>query len=303
MNKPVQILLLFALLPMVGMAREETLEERKQRIVRKYLRENMTITQSDMYVPSDLPSEDEEIINSEKFQGVDIGIEREEGSPSQIIRPPQQRPMPVPRADSNWLLDNSDEIDDPYADPYADPFSSGAMDSGSPWDTYSGTESPQKDKRSDPYRYDPNQRQDENQAMTDGQQRSGFGSSSGFSGRADSFGQQQRERSTYSSGLDLQKRNRTYGSDPSEGLLTSPYPQLDASSSKDAERTQGFQPYKSPYDTQREKRSQQWGAQPEQKQPDYQRPDYQQQWKERNKTWDPTQDDAYTSEMMKQNKR
>lgn len=316
MNKPVQILLLFAFLPMLGMAREETLEERKQRIVRKYLRENATITQSDLVVPSDLPVEDEQVTDSEQFKDAEVDLQRHEGAATPIM-PPQQRP--VPRANSNWLLDDMDEEAD-GSNPYADPYSSGSIDSGdnlwSAWDGTSSrdTQTTRQNRNTDSYRNDPYSRQDSNRGIfggrqqqeysTGGQQGSGFGASS----RTGIFGREQQSgQSGYSSGLNLQgSQTRTYGSDPSEGMLSTPLPQIDSSSRKDEQRrsSQGYQPYKSPYEQQREeRRQQQRGTVPKPEQPEFKRPDSYQQWKERNKTWDPTQDDAYISEMMKKNKR
>lgn len=309
MNKPVQILLLIALFPMIGTAREETLEERKQRIVRKYLRENLVITQSDMVVPSDLP-EDERITDSEKFMDVEVGLDKHDASAAPFIPPP--RPRPVPRADSNWLLDTDETADasDPYADPYASSLQNSGEDLWSTWDNPSvQLESPTRQDRS----YNPYARTDSNQGMQDGrsqqnyssygqQQDSGYGSA--YSGRTDLFGQpRQTDRSVYSSsGFNLQGNSpRTYGSDPSEGLLSSPYPQLDSSSPE--EQKPGYQPYKSPYVQQHEQRSRQWGSPVQQPKQEYKRQDSYQQFKERNKTWNPTQDDAYTSELMQQPKR
>ena len=312
MNKPVQILLLIALFPMIGMAREETLEERKQRIVRKYLREDLAITQSDMVVPTDLP-EDERIKDSEKFLDAEVDLQKHDASATPMM-PPPQRPRPVPRADSNWLLDTEETAD--ASDPYADPFASSSMDFGSEWNTPSEQRETGTSRRE--RSYSPYARSDSSRGMIDGrsqqdpsasgqQQGSGYGSSSIYSGRSDLFGQsRQDERSTYESGVNLQNsRARTYGSDPSEGLLVSPYPQLDASSSREERKpgAQGYKPYRSPYDQQREQRAQQRGSQVQPQKQEYKRSDSYQQFKDRNKTWDPTQDDAYISEMMQQPKR
>ncbi|MDF7801571.1 hypothetical protein P4C99_18985 [Pontiellaceae bacterium B1224] len=305
MNKSVQILLLIALFPMIGNAREETLEERKQRIVRKYMRQSVDITQSDMMIPSGVV-EDERIIDSEKYQDAKVSLQREDTSASPMM-PPPQRPRPVPRADSNWLLGSMDETadaSDPYADLYTDPYASSSIDSGedlwSTWDTASETQaSPTRQDRG----YNPYAQTDGNRGMTDGrsqqiysangqQQNSGFGSS--YSGRTGIFGQ-----SRPTSGYNLQGNGtRSYGSDPSEGLLSSTYPQLDSSSEEEqSSTTQGYQPYKSPYVLQREQRSQQWGSQQQSTQ-EYKRQDSYQQFKDRNKTWNPTQDDAYINEMI-----
>ncbi|MEA2067874.1 MAG: hypothetical protein U9P12_01625, partial [Verrucomicrobiota bacterium] len=118
MSRAVQILLLAVLLPMVGSAREETLEERKQRITRKYLRERVNVSQSDMVVPGDLP-EDERVLDSERFKEPEMDLQRQQPG-AMPLPPPQRRPLPPKKSDSNWLLDSIEEEEtDPYADPFA----------------------------------------------------------------------------------------------------------------------------------------------------------------------------------------
>jgi hypothetical protein len=305
---------------MVGTAREETLEERKQRIVRKYLRERMTITQSDMLVPSDLP-EDERVTASETFKDVAIDLKAQEGSPTVIIPPPQM-PRPVPQTDNNWLLDSMAENTDP-TDPYADPFAASRIDSGDDlWSSYDSTsgqsESSMRGQEYDPYRDNPYAQEGEKRGIFGGRSQEAYssreqqnpmrGSSSVYSSREDLYGSQQRDRSTYNSSLNLpgNRGTRTYGSDPSEGLLTSPFSPSETSTSREDERsrsTQGYQPYKSPYQQQREEQRQWQQGKQQQTAPEFSRPDSYQQWKERNKTWDPTADDAYINESMQKRKR
>jgi len=54
MKRTVQTVLILTLLaPLCCVAREETMEERKQRIMRKYLRERSSIFQSPKIIPID----------------------------------------------------------------------------------------------------------------------------------------------------------------------------------------------------------------------------------------------------------
>ena len=85
---------------------EETLEERKKRIMRKYGSIKTTIMQSDMEVVNAF-NEDERVIASEIMQVDDLQFEREE--PNRMIRQPVVRPN-MQQNQSNWLLD-SEEVD------------------------------------------------------------------------------------------------------------------------------------------------------------------------------------------------
>ncbi|WP_372807548.1 hypothetical protein, partial [Pontiella sp.] len=107
---------------------------------------------------------------------------------------------------------------------------------------------------------------------------------------------------------------RTYGATPGSGLLLdSPYPQIDSQAPKYERRTGAeeekrpgsYTPYKSPYQTRREQQQQKsWsGVDSTTKKQEYQKPNTFEQWKSRNKTYDPTADDAYIDEMMKSNRR
>lgn len=106
MHKVVIFIINLLVVSLCSGAVEETLEERKKRIMRKYVRVKATITQSDIEVIGS-SGEDERVIASEIMQVEDLEFERQE--PGQIIRPPvvqQNRQM----NQSNWLLD-SEEID------------------------------------------------------------------------------------------------------------------------------------------------------------------------------------------------
>lgn len=315
MRKAVQILLLAAvLLPLARAAREETLDERKKRITRKYLRERVNVTQSDMYVPSDLPPEDERVLESEQFKQTEDALTREQPA-TPMPPPPQRRPMPQ-QQESNWLLEG---LDDKERDPYADPF---ALDKpkGAEADTWTPMESNGDsrygaDRQRNPYeRYDPyasRNRYGESPSGTDAARQSPYANQYGTQGnpvQTDRYG-----RSTDQSqppGRTLYTP-RSYGSSPDSGLLGSPFPQLETPSGTDAYRrpgtpreTPGYKPYTSPYQTRQQQRSQQspYGTQRQQRQ-EYIKPDAFKQWKQRNKTWDPTQDDAYTDDLMRQNRR
>ena len=106
MHKVFIFIIQLLLISICSAAVEETLEERKQRIMRKYARIKTTITQSDIEVVN-APSEDERVIASEIMQVEDVRFERHE--PERMIRPPvvQQN---LQMKQSNWLLD-SEEID------------------------------------------------------------------------------------------------------------------------------------------------------------------------------------------------
>ncbi|QBG48867.1 hypothetical protein EGM51_16215 [Verrucomicrobia bacterium S94] len=302
MNKFIHILLMLALLPVVVSAREETLEERKQRIVRKYLRENATITQSEIVVPSEM-EEDERLLESEKFRDTkDMSLEREEPLDKPFIPPPPARP--VPKADVNWLLGDSDEEVTEF-DMYGNPIDSASVESEDnlwSWDRSGkdGTE-----RRRETYSRDGERRAErsvrdyfgrETRVPGDGERASSpFQTDSGLFGRS---------RNTYSSGFGLQGNRRTFGADPEEGLL-SPFPQYRSSDSSQqyggttgsgTQSRQGHQPYQSAYEQEREQRRKQWeglNQNLEKQEEQFKRPDTYQRWKERNKSYDPLADDAY----------
>ena len=128
MKRSILILLTAAVIaPLFSHAAEETMEERKRRITRKYMRARTTITQSEWVVP-ELSVEDKEVLDSEKFKGPEVGLQRQE--PGMMPPPPAPR-RPLPSAeDRNWLLaaDPESSPADPYADPYADPFAAKELD-------------------------------------------------------------------------------------------------------------------------------------------------------------------------------
>lgn len=106
MHKVFIFIIQLLLISICGEAAEETLEERKKRIMRKYGSIKTTIMQSDMEVVN-VFNEDERVIASEIMQVDDLQFEREE--PNRMIRPPVVRPN-MQQNQSNWLLD-SEEVD------------------------------------------------------------------------------------------------------------------------------------------------------------------------------------------------
>ena len=315
MNKAVQILLLAAfLLPMVGHAREETLEERKRRITRKYLRERATLSQSDMLVPVDELPEDGQIADSEKFIQPEVDFERQEGG----VVPPQPQPLrPQPRRETrNWLL-----VEDPMAqdDPYADSFQTELPEEEKkqPLDPWSSWEKPGESSaysRPDS-RYG---RQEEAKPSANGwnsaygDSRPGYTDSRSGQGRNPSaysprsgglFGNQRQESPAQGSLAFPPPRN--YGSSPDTGLLNSPFqtgtPAATRSSENETDRP-GYTPYQSPYRDRRVNQAmQQPGSQTQDQ--EYKRENPFQQWKKKNNTWDPMSDDAYVDELMRKNRR
>ncbi|VGO15963.1 hypothetical protein PDESU_04552 [Pontiella desulfatans] len=318
MQRTVQILLLVALLlPMAGLAREETLEERKTRITRKYLRKRVNISQSDMIVPSDLPQEDERVAASEKYKQADDLLQQQQ-QPSTLPPPQVRRPMPEEK-ESNWLLDDAAEE---LSDPYADPFAIGKPNDSTSdyWALFGGrskdsSSSSSSSRRGEDSRYDPyaSRSLDRYGSGTDGRVNQGFdsygrplqGSRYGQSTQSGLYGQ--RQDSSVSDGT-LGSR-RSYGSSPDSGLLLDSFPRTQSSGSDAYRRydsgsreTRGYTPtYQSPLQTRREQQRQQ-GAQDYQKK-EYQQPNTYQQWKDRSKAWDPTKDDAYVDELMRKNRK
>ena len=109
MNKVFIIIIYLLLISIYGEAAEETLEERKKRIMRKYAPIKTTITQSNMEVVGAF-SEDERVIASEIMQVEDLQFERED--PSRMIRPPVVRPN-TQQSQPTWSIYSEDlELED-----------------------------------------------------------------------------------------------------------------------------------------------------------------------------------------------
>ncbi len=290
MNRIAYMVLVVAVLAPPGHnAFGETMAERKQRIMRKYMRERQSVVQSDLEVPS--AEEDERITESEKFIQPQADLTRNEAS-----RPPAAplvRPLPV-QTEKNWLLIDAD----PDADPYADPF---AID-----------EAKETDKSSADWLAEWRSRQEQADAQNQSSARSsayggyysGDQSGSGYPQQRDGssgypYGNtQQRTYGGQSSGLGTYGTTR-YGSSTSSEMLWPTQPSVETDGSVNS--ASGYTPYKSPYQTRRDQQQQQgYQSQP---QPEYSRPTPYQKWKNDNKGWDPAADDAYLDELMQRNRR
>ena len=327
MKRSVQILLLFVyLVPLCVNAREETMEERKRRITRKYLRERMDITYSDEVVPG-ASAEDEDVLASEKFKEPQVDLERQE--PGAVI-PPPVRPPPVPPVENqNWLLSEEPEADDPYADPFApddpyavdDPFApKGFKDEPKKTDwTVWGTEkrgsSPTGSQRESRFNWRNQDSSSEQQPGRYDSTRQGIFDphdprASSVEGVRPGFPQQETQTFGSPPGQDP-SRGKTFDPTFNQERRQSSFPRAAGSAtdrsygsgSQRQPHTGGYVPYKSPYQTQREQRQQQWGSYSEPKQ-EYRRPDTFQQWKKKNQSrFDPTSEDAFVEEMMPKTRR
>lgn len=319
MKQSVQILLLIAvLLPALSRAREETMEERKQRITRKYLRERAEITYSEMAVP-DVEAENSEVLASEIYKQPQVDLQRQEGGAA-IPRPPMRRP--VPRVEnSNWLLAETPEIEDPYADPFAVQDANSESAKKSDWTSwgrdrsssfYNDQQTERRFNRRTDYEstsqsfFNPRDpRSATTERFSSGFQQEG----SGFLNRSQ-YGQQQESPLLYSSErLDL-SREKTSKTTFTRNRLQSPYQQEAQSRSEPSvfglgapSKTEGYTPYKSSFQIQQEQRQQEWGGS-SRVQPEFQKLNTYQQWKEKKPVkYDPTSDDAFIQEMMPKTRR
>lgn len=287
------------------------MEERKQRIMRKYLRERTHLAQSDVMVPVDAP-EDEAVVDSERFKQPQVDLQRQE--PGAPMPPPTPRRPRPPAEDRNWLLAVDPLLEDPYADPFSPTDPAETPKKQEDWTTWGAErDSPSfggvqrdswYDRRSQGTAAEQTQRYDPRAFSSEGNQ-PGFQQqepvTGGFPGV---FGRQQTGSSAYTSGaLDL-SRDKIFNSTLNQGRLKSPFPR-DSAQSEDRSfgsgsrmKSQGYIPYKSPYQTQREQQQQQWGGRNQPGQ-EYKKQDSFQKWKDKNPTpFDPTRDDAYIDEPM-----
>lgn len=316
MKRNVQILLLIAcMVPLLVQAKEETMEERKRRITRKYLRERTDMTYSDEVVPGDDVAA-EEALADEKLNQADMEIERHEpGS-----RPPPPVWQPAPRTQNrNWLLSEPEEPADPYADPFAqeDPEDEPKNEAWTTWgteresrynesgyDSYYGEQPGSYDSTKQGWTSDPRTSFGEDMQSGFSQQRGQtFGSSEWLDqSRGNTYNSifnQNRVQNPVPSGTETPV-NPLYDSEwqPRTGTYTpykSPY---QMQREKQQEQRGGYTPYKSPYQTRRENQQKQWGgySAPEQ---EYQRKDLFQQWKTKNAApYDPMSEDAFIQKTM-----
>lgn len=309
MKRNVQILLLFACAVPLLVRAEETMEERKRRITRKYLRERMDITYSDEVVPG-AQVEADDVFASEKFKEPEVDLERQE--PGTMLPPPMRQQAPR-KENRNWLLSEPEEPNDPYADPFARKDSKDETGK-SDWMTTWGIEresSPYTDtQREGRYNWRENDSfsGEQSGSYDSTRQEGSFGTRTSFGeGSQSGFPQQWGQPSGSPDGQDFSRGNpfnsifnpnraqstvppktETPG-DPSFGSdwqsrtggytpYKSPY---QTQREQQQEQRGGYTPYKSPYQTQREQQQERWGGYSEPKQ-EYQRQDPYQQWKKKN---------------------
>jgi hypothetical protein len=342
MNRNVYVLLIAAILASVlNAARAETMAERKQRIMRKYMRERQDIVQSDFGVP-DATQEDARVAESEQFKEPQVEFQRQQGG---VAPPPATRPAPV-QQERNWWLETAEMEEDPYADPFSSKTDAAeeSADFWSPWGSredspaYGGTYGQQRDERQDDT-YSGSLEESSVYGGAYDQQRDGrrgdtypgswsaygtqseYGTGSSGSGtmydgytsrRAPTsresdrnsvlYGQQQPGTRGTDSGWGLNSVDR-YGSSPSSELLQSPFPPSSATQDWSSQNeAPGYTPYRNPYEVQGDEQRRSGGNLPPQ-QPQYSRPNNYQKWKDNNKAWDPTSDNSYLDELMRNQRR
>ncbi|HEY5621713.1 MAG TPA: hypothetical protein VIR77_03845 [Pontiella sp.] len=296
MKKAIQLVLLCALIPMAGMAREETLEERKKRIMRKYLREAGELSQVDWTVPDS--SEEALVTESEKYQTVDVEFERHEGA---MIPPVMARRGPVPSRDegrSDGALDE-DLPEDPYADPFAvaqedeedenvfrrpeRPERPGQRENRSASDLFSASKKRFESRLDTSRNYRTIQSIPANQSLQTRQ--------SDPVDREDLY-DRLKSKDTDPSPLQFL---RTYGSSPDEGMLL-PTPSYRKDSGQEDRLRRGRIPFKYRRLT-TENEELQSGQSSSSSYRRHTEPLPYQQLKSREKAWDPTADDAYVDEL------
>jgi hypothetical protein len=340
MNRHVHILLVAAFIASgLNAVNAETMEERKQRIMRKYMRERQDIVQSDLGVSEDVQGpEDVRIAESEKFKEPSLEFKRQDGGVAPRPIPP--RPMPV-QSERNWWLETTEMEEDSSADPFSSMRDSeeSAKNRWSPWGNRDDEEAygRQRDEQVDIY----SGSQDDSFISGDaaGQQWSGRRDDT-YPGRQSAYGIRNdpgygsalpgttydgyttRRAATYGesermSGYSGQQPAGTRGTDtgwmldsggryrPSQstGLLPpSLTPSYDTPGLTSQGQATGYTPYKSPYQMQddRQRRS---GGNLQPQQTPYIRPNNYQKWKDNNKTWDPTDGNSYLDELMRDERR
>ena len=306
-------LMLVCLVPLLSPAREgESMAERRQRIMRKYLRGHANVAQSELEVDVARP-EDEELVNSEQFKEAQIGLQRQEAGASRPPPPPPPRRRRPTAQERNWLL---------AADPLASADDEESPKKPAEWTLWGQDreeslygETPYKSgygRKEDPSAgtsgYDPRRQKDfskstEIKPFSFGRDPSMLQQKEAIPAERYSgiFGRKKEQPS--SSGLGTLDLTRDPIHDPNliQGRLKSPFQRKSTPPAERpigfGSRTKSYTPYKSPYETQRQQQ-QQWGGQG-QKQPEYKRVDPYQKWKKRNPShYDPTAGDAYVNELM-----
>ncbi len=342
MNRNVYTLLVAAMVASVlNVAQAETMADRKQRIMRKYMRERQDIMQSDLGVP-DAAQEDSRVVESEQFKEPSLEFQRQKGG---VAPPPSVRPLPVQQPERSWWLETAEMEEDPYADPFSSHTDAreGSEDSWSPWgkrddssayddgaygqqrnggdDTYSGhregspiyggDSSQQWDGRGDTYPGGQSvygrQSESRNRSSVSGMTYDGYTvrrvPTSRDNDRTPGFyGRQQTDTRGTDSGWGVDSAVR-YGSSPSSGLLQTPF--SSPASTQDwslQNQTPGYTPYRSPFQIQGDEQRR-YGGDLQPQQPQYSRPNNYEKWKDTNKAWDPTTDNSYLDELMRNQRR
>lgn len=285
------------------------MEERKRRIMRKYMREHSNISLSELEVPFVDPAENE-LADSEQFQESQIDLQRHEGG---VPLPPPPPRQPRPAVNRNWLLavDPLDAADSGEPEKKKQDWSSWGTqrDSG-----YSRLE--QVDKS--PYSFGYGSRQEEDPGLRGfkpfsfGSDSSGLQSQGSILGEESPgiFGQRQQDGSNESGFGSLNTpRDRGYNPMLNKGSLQNPFQRQATPSATDrslfgsGNTGAGYVPYKSPYETRRQQQQQTWGKQNQPSQ-EYKPQNPYQNWKDRNADrYDPTADDAFINERMPKSRR
>lgn len=306
MKRSVQILLFATFMVSVFSAvGEETIEERKRRITRKYLRERMDLTYSDEVVPGE-SAEQEEVLASEIFKEPQVELSREE--PGATVPPPRLPPPQMETENRNWLLSEPTETADPFADPFAVKDAEDEPKKND-WTTW-GTEReplPYGSRRENRF----NGRNQEAYPEQQSQSYSPWRQNGVFNPRApveESVQQQYpQQRNSYARPYDGINSTQESGYDSTfsrRPQQQNPFSRETSPSSTQSfvpelkPRAGSYTPYRSPYETQREQRKNQWNSYgaPEQ---EYRRQDPYQQWKEKNHSpFDPMGDDVFINETV-----
>jgi hypothetical protein len=314
MNRCVQILLVIALVtPWSGSAREETMEERKRRIMRKYLREQGSLSDVNLPVAGE-NLEDEQVADSERFKQPQVDFERHEsGTPMPRPSSLPRRPVPVAE-DRNWLLAEDPMAEDPFADPFDISKQDPAGDGGSLWEqrkdearerfrkdeAYGGSRNDER-RGSDRYVDERNRGRSGLQGFADPRSQppgSGYRNDrkSSYSG---SHSEGMRREDTPASRFE-EERPPAFSTSRDTGMFsrfsTSPGSRSSGRSPEQSRgRDQGLIPYQS-----REKSSPFGGPsgahQP--KQDEFKRVNPYTKWKEENNSWDPMKDNRSLDEMI-----
>lgn len=296
--------------------------ERRQRIMRRYLRERSNIAQSELEVP--VPRTDEErLADKEQYKTSQIDLQRQEGGPSMPPPPPPRRAPPLTQ-NRNWLLAADPLVTDPFA-PAAD--TPEALNKKADWmewgkekeSPYGGAkyESWFSRKKKEEPTVDGNRYGASQEAIDPS--RGGYNP---FSYGENSFGRQQpgtvpagggsspfgrkQESSLSSWGLSQEQGN---DSSQKQGIFQSPFmyrstPFSSGFSGSDSKRQQGYVPYKSLYETrlqQQKQQQQQWDSKSQQGQ-GFQKINPYQEWKKRTPVYDPTGNKAFINEHMPKTK-